>query len=286
MSLQGISTGTTPNDGTGDPLINGAKKINDNFQEIYDALGDGTNLMAGNPTMDVGFIIGIGGSFTGVVTATSSDIDFLNSIGGSFTGVVTATSFVGNGSSLTGLTHSQVGAIPDLISDGTPQLGGNLDINNYDINGVGNININGSITGNSFSGSLGDDLDLDSNDIIGSGNINITGVITATTFDGALKGLPQNTQTSAYTLVVGDAGKNVAITTGGVTLNTGVFDPGDAVSIYNDSEYTQMINVGSGVTMRRVSVGDTGDRGLNQYGLATIMCIRNDEFVISGSGLT
>ena len=44
MSYQGISTGTSPNDGTGDTLINGAIKINDNFQEIYDSLGDGLNL--------------------------------------------------------------------------------------------------------------------------------------------------------------------------------------------------------------------------------------------------
>ena len=113
-----------------------------------------------------------------------------------------------------------------------------------------------------------------------------TGTLTATAFSGALKGLPQNTQTSAYILVADDAGKNVAITTGGVTLNTGVFDVGDTVSVYNDSAYTQMINVGAGVSMRRVSIGDTGNRGLNQYGLATIMCIRNDEFIISGEGLT
>ena len=113
-----------------------------------------------------------------------------------------------------------------------------------------------------------------------------TGFVTATTFNGALKGLPQNTQTSAYVLVAGDAGSNVAITTGGVTLNTGIFDVGDTVSIYNDSEFTQMINVGVGVSMRRVSIGDTGNRGLNQYGLATIMCIRNNEYVITGAGLT
>ena len=215
MSLQGISTGTTPNDGTGDPLINGAKKINDNFQEIYNALGDGTNLMTGNPTMDVGFIIGIGGSFTGVVTATSSDIDFLNSIGGSFTGVVTATSFVGNGSSLTGLTHSQVGAIPDLISDGTPQLGGNLDINNYDINGIGNISINGSITANSFSGSLGDNLDLNSNDITGTGNINLTSGY----FQSSL-GISTNSGTTTAQISVDSTGSQLIITVPGVGSTT------------------------------------------------------------------
>ena len=35
MALLGISTGTTPNDGTGDSLIVGADKVNKNFQEIY-----------------------------------------------------------------------------------------------------------------------------------------------------------------------------------------------------------------------------------------------------------
>ena len=38
MALLGISTGTTPNDGTGDSLIVGADKVNKNFQEIYNAV--------------------------------------------------------------------------------------------------------------------------------------------------------------------------------------------------------------------------------------------------------
>jgi len=44
MAFQGISTGTTPNDGTGDTLITGAIKINSNFSEIYNALGDGSTI--------------------------------------------------------------------------------------------------------------------------------------------------------------------------------------------------------------------------------------------------
>ena len=50
---------------------------------------------------------------------------------------VTATSFHGNGANLTGLTASQVGAIADIVSDTTPQLGGNLDLNSKLINGTG-----------------------------------------------------------------------------------------------------------------------------------------------------
>jgi hypothetical protein len=41
MAYQGISVGTTPNDGTGDSLYDGALKINSNFSEIYKTFGNG-----------------------------------------------------------------------------------------------------------------------------------------------------------------------------------------------------------------------------------------------------
>ena len=46
MAKQGINTGTSPNDGTGDTLLAGTLKINDNFNEIYDVFGDGSNLVS------------------------------------------------------------------------------------------------------------------------------------------------------------------------------------------------------------------------------------------------
>ena len=46
MSKQGISTGTQPNDGTGDTLLAATIKINNNFNEIYDVFGDSTNLVS------------------------------------------------------------------------------------------------------------------------------------------------------------------------------------------------------------------------------------------------
>jgi len=42
MAYQGISTGTGINAGDGDTLFSGATKINENFQEIYTSLGDGS----------------------------------------------------------------------------------------------------------------------------------------------------------------------------------------------------------------------------------------------------
>ena len=47
MAKKIINTGTTDNDGTGDSLKAGAGKINDNFNEIYTAFGDGTTLTGG-----------------------------------------------------------------------------------------------------------------------------------------------------------------------------------------------------------------------------------------------
>ena len=44
MAKQGITTGTTPNDGTGDTLLAGAVKINSNFNELYDYFGNGNVL--------------------------------------------------------------------------------------------------------------------------------------------------------------------------------------------------------------------------------------------------
>jgi hypothetical protein len=47
MSKLGINTGSVANDGTGDTLRAGAIKINSNFDEIYNSLGDGSNILVG-----------------------------------------------------------------------------------------------------------------------------------------------------------------------------------------------------------------------------------------------
>ncbi|MCP4789600.1 MAG: hypothetical protein GY881_05110, partial [Gammaproteobacteria bacterium] len=98
--------------------------------------------------------------------------------------------------------------------------------------------------------------------------------------------IPQNSQTSAYTLVAGDNGKHINITTGGVTVPSGVFSVGNVVSVYNDSGSNQTITQGSSVTLRLAGSATTGNRTLAQYGLATVLCVGSNEFVISGAGLT
>ena len=98
--------------------------------------------------------------------------------------------------------------------------------------------------------------------------------------------IPQNAQTSAYTLVAGDNGKHINITTGGVTIPSGVFSAGNVVSIFNDSGSDQTITQGGSVTLRLAGSATTGNRTLAQYGLCSALCVASNEFVISGAGLS
>src|SRR5210317_1646213 len=47
MAKQSINIGSVPNDGTGSTLRDAGDLINDNFNEIYTAIGDGTTLTSG-----------------------------------------------------------------------------------------------------------------------------------------------------------------------------------------------------------------------------------------------
>jgi hypothetical protein len=115
------------------------------------------------------------------------------------------------------------------------------------------------------------------------------GVVTATTVNdsiGNVRAVPQNAQTSAYILAASDVGKHISITTGGVTVNSGIFSVGDTVSIYNNSSSNQTITQGTSVTMYLVGTATTGNRTLAQRGVATILCVASNTFVIMGGGLT
>ena len=128
------------------------------------------------------------------------------------------------------------------------------------------------------------------------GSVNIfaiaaTGTPSSSTFlrgDGAWTGvgIPQNVQTSAYTLVASDLGKHIAITTGGVTVPKDIFSAGDVVTIFNNSTANQTITQGASVTMTLAGTTTTGNRTLSQNGLATILCVAANTFIISGQGVS
>jgi hypothetical protein len=101
--------------------------------------------------------------------------------------------------------------------------------------------------------------------------------------------IPQNSQSGAYVAVVGDVGKHISITTGGVTVNASVFSAGDVFTIYNNSGSSQNITAGASVTFRLAGTTTSGTpRTVAQYGLATVLCVTGGAtptFVISGAGV-
>jgi hypothetical protein len=106
---------------------------------------------------------------------------------------------------------------------------------------------------------------------------------------GDVRSAPQNSQSGAYPLVVGDAGKHISITTGGVTVNANIFSIGDMVTVYNNSGSSQNITQGTSVTLRLAGTATTGTRALAQYGVATLLCVTGGAtptFVCTGAGLT
>ena len=98
--------------------------------------------------------------------------------------------------------------------------------------------------------------------------------------------IPQSAKTGAYTLEATDTGYHISITTGGVTVPSGVFAVGDTVMVYNNSASSQTITQGASVTLRQAGTTTTGNRALASYGVCAILCVASNTFVISGSGLS
>lgn len=120
MALLGINTGSTANDGTGDPIRVAMQKINSNFREIYNTIGNGTTLssyvasagiatlaenLVGNP------IISVSGIFNpGITTTEHIEVRNITSVG-----IITAVQFVGDGSQLSNVTATFPGL--DVLDD-------------------------------------------------------------------------------------------------------------------------------------------------------------------------
>ena len=116
-----------------------------------------------------------------------------------------------------------------------------------------------------------------------SSGVTVTGTVSDS--KGDLRSIPANTKSSAYTLIASDAGKHIS-TTAAVTIPPSVFSVGDAITIYNDSGSDIALTRGSGVTMYNSADATNADRTLAGRGLATLMMVGTNLFVISGAGLS
>ena len=112
-------------------------------------------------------------------------------------------------------------------------------------------------------------------------NLNVTGVVTFSSTQTYPR-IPANTQGSAYTLVLSDAGKVVINSSGGVTVPASIFSAGDVISVYNNSASDIALNQGSSVTMYKAGSATTGNQLIAQRGIGVVLCVASNEFVCSG----
>ena len=270
------------------------------------------NIAAGNITSA---IISATGNITGPnIIATVLQVSTLMSVsgniqGGNFltdglistTGNITSNYFIGNGSLLTGINLTK-------ISNGTSQV--NIPVAssnaNITIGATSNVAVFAT-TGAYITGLVSATSNVVSNNVVATTIVNAashTGTIVSVTgningsnvsatanisdVNGLIRSLPINPQSTAYTLTANDNGNLISITSGNVTVPASVFlTPfGQAVTVYNNSAVTRYITQGAGTTLRLAGTAATGNRTLTQYGLATIVCVSANTFVVSGVGLS
>jgi hypothetical protein len=108
------------------------------------------------------------------------------------------------------------------------------------------------------------------------------------------RGVPQNSQSAAYTLVASDAGKHILHPSADTTARTFTIPANGTVPYPVGTAVTFVNQNGAGVitiaittdTMRLAGAGTTGSRTLAANGIATAVKITSTEWIISGTGLT
>jgi hypothetical protein len=104
---------------------------------------------------------------------------------------------------------------------------------------------------------------------------------------GNVRNIPASTNT---TLVAADAGKHISITAG-ITINASTdFAVGDAVTIFNNQAAGNDETItATGIDLylaTDASVSGATNRTLAPRGVATILCVAADKYVITGAGLS
>ena len=159
---------------------------------------------------------------------------------------------------------------------------------------VANVTVANGVTATKFTtaGTISATGNITGGNILTGGVVSATGAVVSgdgiSDSKGDVRSIPVNTKNTGYTLEATDAGKMINMTTGNVTVPAGVFVTpfGQAITIYNDQNASNAIVQGSGVTIRLAGTAATGNRTLARYGLATLVCVSANTFVISGAGLT
>ena len=234
---------------------------------------------------------GSGASLTGIaatdniITSTASTMADINS-----TGIITATTFVG--------------AVTGNVTGNASGSSGSCTGNSAGLTGSPNITINNLVgVAATFTGEVTyeDVTNIDSVGIVTArggleiGAAGVGGTITAvgnaefvgivSDSKGNVRNIPASTNS---TIGAADAGKHISITAG-ITINASTdFAIGDAVTIFNNQgDGNDETITATGITLYLASdATEGGNRTLAGRGVATILCVATDTYVITGAGLS
>jgi hypothetical protein len=182
-------------------------------------------------------------------------------------------------------------------------------------------NLNADLLDGLSSNSANSASTIVARDVAGSfaGNVITATTVTATTFNGSGSGLtnipvanvtgtvanaaaassagslgyvgmPQNSQSGAYTLVAGDAGKHIYYTVTGQTATipangTVAYQIGTTITFITAPSVSLSIAITTD-TMRLANTATTGTRTLAANGIATAIKVTSTAWIISGNGLS
>jgi hypothetical protein len=213
---------------------------------------------------DVGFT-GSAGSvgFTGSAgsAGTQGNVGFTGSAGSA--GTQGDVGFTGSAGTFTGTTSLQINTSNTTVSTSTTTgalvVAGGAGI-------AGEVFVGGNVTA-----------------------IAATATVTSTAASVGYMGVPQNERTGSYTLVIGDAGKQILMKAGGaltIPPNSSVpFPIGTTIDILSYGGTTTTISA-SPDSIFAAGAGATGTRTLGGFGWATLIKVDTTVWYIRGEGLT
>jgi len=243
------------------------------------------------------------------LSAFNNDAGFTSNVG-DITGVTAGTGLSGGGDSgsvtlnldfseLTDMTGNISGTTEFILQNGTTEsrkAANEITLSTFD-NDSGFTTNTGTVTqvsgGSGLSGTVTSSgslaVDLSDTAIFSDAGVSSRAVKTDANGEiqdgkGDVRDIPSSSTTG--TLVAADAGKFVPITANIAIPASNTFSVGEAVTIYNNSTSDKDITSAVGVTAYLAGTATTGTRTLAQRGLATLLCVGTDTFVISGVGLT
>lgn len=130
------------------------------------------------------------------------------------------------------------------------------------------------------------------------GDITVSGSGATWTIDAdvvaTIRSIPQNSQSTAYTAVLADAGKHLLHPSADTTARVFTIPANSSVAYQIGTALTFVNQNAAGVmtisittdTMRLAGAGTTGSRTLAANGVATALKLTSTEWIISGTGLT